>query len=378
MRSSVEEVLMSSNEPRPRLNWPTLLFLILTPLISAILVPLYLIENGFSWAPIILLVIFHAIGCMSITCGYHRYYSHRSYDVHPLIQFLYLAFGAGTFEGSALEWSTDHRRHHRSVDTENDPYSINKGFLYAHMGWLFKKVDIEESAFPKDLNQNSWVRFQHDHYVPIAIFMGFFFPALVSWALGFGFWAGLIFPGLLRIVISQHTTFLINSAAHTFGRQPYTNKNSARDSAILAFLTFGEGYHNFHHFFQADYRNGVRWYEFDPSKWWIRSLAFIGLASRLKRTRREEILKARLAMEERQLISKGACATKVEQLKQQVIEAQTRFRQLKDEYAKAKKSLATKSHELRTEIQLAKIEFRSAYGKWRTLRRSVRRSHAVA
>ena len=105
-------------------------------------------------------------------------------------------------------------------------------------------------------------------------------PALVgfAWIGGIhGFLGGLVYGGFVRVVVVHHATFLINSAAHTWGTQPYSTENTSRDSPLLSFLTFGEGYHNFHHTFQADYRNGHKWYHWDPSKWLIKSASWFGL-----------------------------------------------------------------------------------------------------
>jgi len=358
-----------------------------TPVLAAILVPIYFSTHELTWGLIAFFLVCFTLSNMSITCGYHRYFSHRSYDVHPLIEKLYILVSAGAFQGTLLQWCTDHRRHHRMVDTDEDPYSINKGFWFAHMGWMLTKDEHPESqAYPKDLTKDPWIQFQHDYYVWIASFMGFVLPGLVGWALGFGFWGGVIIGGLLRIVLTQHSTFLINSWAHTIGRRTYTDKNSARDSLLLALMTFGEGYHNYHHLFQADYRNGIKWYHWDPTKWWIRALSFFGLAGKLKRAPKEEILKARIAMEEKVLLSRGACADRVTQLKARVIETQKRLKQLRDDYLQAKKNFALRNNAqermskyelLRAEIKMAKLEFQSAYGQWRVFRRTMRRA-AVA
>jgi stearoyl-CoA desaturase (delta-9 desaturase) len=384
--------------PERRLLWHNILFMTLNPLAALVLTPIYLASHGFSWGLLTLLIITYSISNMVITCGYHRYFAHRSYEVHPLIEFLYIFVGAGAFQGSVLAWATDHRRHHREVDSDADPYSINKGFWYAHLTWMFTESDHPEAkSFPKDLTKNKWIVFQHEYYVWIATFMGFIVPGLIGLVCGFGFWGGAIIGGSLRIALSQHSTFLINSAAHTFGERPYTDKNSARDSVIMAFLTFGEGYHNFHHHFQADYRNGVCWYHWDPTKWWIKSLATIGLAWRLKRARRDEILKAQLSMEEQEMMSKGAPHERLAQLKIRIMDAQQTMRQLRDEYAAAKSTLNAKREKMsrdmrhqvtmqiaqikrikKAEIKMAKLEFKSAYGQWCTFRRIVCRTSVIA
>ncbi|GAL18754.1 fatty acid desaturase [Vibrio maritimus] len=121
------------------------------------------------------------------------------------------------------------------------------------------------------------VMWQHKHYVLLALLTNFGIP--IALGLLYGDLIGFVLVGgALRLVLSHHTTFFINSLAHIWGTQPYTSKNTARDNGILAFFTFGEGYHNFHHIFEHDYRNGIRWWQFDPTKWLIRGSASIGLA----------------------------------------------------------------------------------------------------
>lgn len=367
---------------RPRLLWHNILFMTLNPLAAVVLTPLYISQHGFTWGMAAFLFVTYTISNMSITCGYHRYFSHRSYDAHPFVEFLYIFFGSGAFQGSILSWATDHRRHHRQVDTDEDPYTITKGFWFAHLLWMFREdTHPDANNFPKDLTKSRLIVWQHKYYALIATFVGFILPGLVGWALGFGFWGGLIIGGALRITLSQQSTFLINSAAHMFGRRTYTDKNTARDSLIMAFLTYGEGYHNFHHYFQADYRNGIKWYHWDPTKWWIRSLAFFGLATKLKQARKEDILKARLAMEEKHLLSRGVCADRVSQLKARVMEAQARLKLLREDYLRAKANFSARSAEsryrMKAEIKMAKLEFRAAYGQWRVFRRSARRLAAA-
>jgi stearoyl-CoA desaturase (delta-9 desaturase) len=376
---------LSATEGRGGPLWANIIFMSVTPVLAAILVPLHIYYYGNSWGLWAMTAVFFTVNNMIITTGYHRHFSHLSYEAHPLVRAFYVIVGAGCFQGSVLQWCTDHRRHHRKVDGNEDPYSINKGFFYAHMGWMFSE-DPHAGPYVKDLAANRLIQWQHDQYVWVASFMGFVMPGIVSWALGLGFWGGVIFPGLLRIVLSQHSTFLINSAAHCFGKQTYTDKHSARDSIIMAFLTFGEGYHNFHHSFQLDYRNGTRWYHWDPTKWAIRGMSFIGLATKLKEAPREEILKARLHMEERQLLQIGACATRSNQLKQQIFEAQTKLKALRASYLNAKRDLSLKSSDrfaevkanMRVDIRAAKVEFKKAYSQWRAFRRQSKRVPAAS
>ena len=138
--------------------------------------------------------------------------------------------------------------------------------------------------------------FQHRHYVPLVLATNFGLPLACGWLVG-DFWGVFFLAGVLRLVVSHHFTFFINSLAHMWGERPYTEENTARDNPVLAVLTFGEGYHNFHHEFAHDYRNGVRWWQWDPTKWLIASLQWVGLTRRLKRTPVFQIQRALLSMQ---------------------------------------------------------------------------------
>jgi stearoyl-CoA desaturase (delta-9 desaturase) len=183
-------------------------------------------------------------------------------------------------------------------DDEKDPYSIGRGFWFAHIGWMLKDYEsgtVDYSVVP-DLQKDPVVMWQHDHYVPLVLATNVAAPLLLGFLVGDP-WGVFLLAGLFRLVLNHHLTFFINSLAHMWGSQPYTDENSARDNWFLAILTYGEGYHNYHHLFQADYRNGVRWFAFDLNKWFIATAAGLGLADNLKRTPQFKILRARLAMD---------------------------------------------------------------------------------
>jgi stearoyl-CoA desaturase (delta-9 desaturase) len=209
------------------------------------------------------------------------------------VRAFYLLFGAAAVQNSALKWSADHRIHHARTDTSEDPYNIRRGFWWAHMGWVFHKdprpVDVRRV---KDLAADPLVRWQDRYYIPIAILLGAALPLAIGFAWGDPIGA-LLVAGFLRLVVQWHATGAVNSVTHRFGTQPYSRRNSARDSSLAALITLGEGYHNFHHRFQIDYRNGVRWWHFDPTKWFVWSLSRVGLARDLRRTPPEEIRRAR-------------------------------------------------------------------------------------
>jgi stearoyl-CoA desaturase (delta-9 desaturase) len=215
---------------------------------------------------------------MSITSGYHRLWAHRTYQAHWSVRLVYILFGTMALQHSVLVWASQHRTHHRHVDdVDRDPYSAKRGFWFSHIGWILRNYPsgVNDFTNAKDLERDPMVMFQHRWYVPLAVGLNFGGPLAFGFAFGNPIGA-LLLGGVLRLVVNHHLTFFINSLAHMWGSQPYTDENSARDNGALALITYGEGYHNFHHIFQNDYRNGVRWWQYDPSKWLISSLAWVG------------------------------------------------------------------------------------------------------
>ncbi|MFM1895251.1 MAG: hypothetical protein RLZZ385_325 [Pseudomonadota bacterium] len=285
--------------PKPPINWTNMLVFTLTPLFAVTLVPLYGYFYGydaFEWAMAALLLMFCG---MSITAGYHRLWSHKTYKAHPLLRVVFALGGACALQHDVLHWAADHRRHHRYVDdNDRDPYSAGRGFWFSHMGWILRKYPsgAEDLSNVRDLERDPIVRWQQRHYLSLVLLMNIGLPALLGWWHG-DIIASLLLAGLLRLVVSLHFTWLINSLAHMWGRQTYSTASSARDNPLLALLTWGEGYHNFHHTFQWDYRNGIRWWQWDPTKWLIRSCSWLGLTRDLKRCAAEDIEAARVALQ---------------------------------------------------------------------------------
>jgi stearoyl-CoA desaturase (delta-9 desaturase) len=204
-------------------------------------------------------------------------------------------------QGSALKWAFDHRLHHKHVDGEKDPYGTSKGFWHSHVLWMFEhQVPIEDRVV-RDLMDNPLVMFQHRHYGLLATVSNVLVVAAVALATQDVFGA-LVFGFLVRLFLAHHSTWFINSLAHIWGSKPYSSEHSAVNNFILAHLTFGEGYHNYHHTFSGDYRNGVRWYQFDPPKYLIWLMSKFGLASDLKRVNRVAIEKKLVAADRRLML----------------------------------------------------------------------------
>ena len=286
-------------EPKPPLIWVNTLMFALTFAIAAISVPWYGLTHGFTVATWVVALFFTTASGMAITAGYHRLWAHRTYDAHWSVKVFLLIFGTMSLQNSVWAWASGHRTHHLNVDdADKDPYSIRRGFWFAHLGWMVREYPSGREDFSNipDLKRDPLLAFQHRHYLPLVLAINFGMPILAG--LIFGDVLGmLILAGFMRLVWSHHVTFFINSLAHMWGQQPYTEDNTARDNPVLAVITYGEGYHNFHHLFAHDYRNGVRWWQWDPTKWMIGALSLVGLTRRLKRTPQFQIQKALLAMQ---------------------------------------------------------------------------------
>jgi stearoyl-CoA desaturase (Delta-9 desaturase) len=312
-------------------NWTNMILFTLTPLFAVTLVPWYGFTYGYSvydWAVFVLLMGFCGI---SITAGYHRLWSHKAYKAHPILRFLFAVGGACALQNDVFNWASDHRRHHAFVDNnEKDPYSAGRGFWFSHIGWILHNYPSGSQDFSniKDLQKDPILQWQHKHYLALVLFMNIAVPAFLGY-LGGSIVAGLMLGGLLRLVLSQHVTYLINSLAHMWGKQTFSEKSSARDNPVIALLTYGEGYHNYHHTFQWDYRNGIRWWHYDPTKWLIRSCAWVGLTSDLKRVSPLSIETARLEMQYRKATER--CDT--------LSNADTLRARLEDEYQQLKQTL---------------------------------------
>ncbi|MCZ6830910.1 MAG: fatty acid desaturase [Gammaproteobacteria bacterium] len=293
---------MTQTQGKPPLEPINVALFVGLPLITLIAVPAWGFAVGYASWQWLLAVLFLYLNGLSITAGYHRLWAHRAYRAHPGLKLFFALWGAGALQNSTLVWVSDHRRHHRHVDDADlDPYAASRGLWFSHMGWMLRRYKSNEEDFSNagDLQQDPIVVWQHRHYVLLTTGMNAGLPLAIGW------WAGdiigsLLLIGLLRLVVNHHVTFFINSLAHYWGSQPYSDENSSRDNHLLAFLTYGEGYHNFHHIFQSDYRNGVRWYQWDPSKWLIGACRWLGLAHDLKRIPGFKIQRALLGMQFKQ------------------------------------------------------------------------------
>jgi len=372
-----EQKGQSFTPPKKKLIWLNIGFFTVTTLIGVVAAPFYIYHFGISLSEILLTLFFTLVTGLGVTVGYHRLFAHTTYKTNKFVRFMLLFFASGAFEQPALKWASQHRDHHRYVDTERDPYNIKKGFFYAHMGWLMfwdHTIDLNNA---KDLQKDPLIMHQYRNYHIWAIGTGILLP-LVLGALTGHLLGALILAVCFRITFVYHTTFFINSACHMFGKATYDIDTSARDHWMVAYLTNGEGYHNFHHRFPNDYRNGLRWYHWDASKWVIALLSRLGLAHSLKRASNFHILQARIAADNLRL-QNGLVEVK-EVHKQQVTELlSATYQNLKEhlhvweskvkEYQETlKKQLSAHSQEVGAaalkKIEIAKQKFQSSHRQW--------------
>ncbi|MPS31180.1 MULTISPECIES: fatty acid desaturase [unclassified Salinivibrio] len=370
----------TSPPQKPRLIWLNISVFTLTFLIAVIGTPLWAWHHGFDWMQITALIVAFSFCGLSITAGYHRLWAHKTYQAHPALRFIFAIGGAFALQNSALHWSSDHRIHHRHVDDNDvDPYSAKRGFWFSHLGWMLREYHPNrygDYSNCRDLQKDKIVMWQHKHYLALTLATNFGFP--IAFGLLHGdLWGAILLVGFTRLVLSHHTTFFINSLAHVWGSQPYTDKNTARDNGVLALMTFGEGYHNFHHIFENDYRNGIRWWQFDPTKWLIKTASWLGLAEKLRVTPEEKIEKARATMQlqriTQQLSDKPHASHRLQILQQ---EYDALVAKMADYYTLKKQLLALERDKLREKVENAeltqqyqdlKVRFQQQKRSWQVL-----------
>jgi stearoyl-CoA desaturase (delta-9 desaturase) len=228
--------------------------------------------NGLDLA---LLLAFYLLSGLGITVGHHRLLTHRSFETYPWLKAALLMAGAMDFEGEPGDWASTHLEHHAHSDAEGDPHSPLVSLWHSHVGWMFThkpRFEIYGPWLPKD---------------PIVLFGNatWWLWAVLGLAIPFaiGGWQGLLWGGLVRVFLTHHLTWSVNSICHTFGTRPYATRDRSRNNWVMGLLSFGEGWHNNHHAFPRSAFHGLRWWEFDLSGLLIRGLEAVGLAWNVQR-----------------------------------------------------------------------------------------------
>ncbi len=248
-------------------------------------------NSALYWNDLVVFAIVYAFTGLGITVGFHRMLTHRAFQTSPWLRGTIAAMGSAAIEGPVISWVADHRKHHAFADQEGDPHSphVNhghglrgalRGLLHAHVGWIFKHDQRAlQARYAKDLIDDPVIAFVHRTFL-LWVAVGMLVPFLLGWAIGGTLTAGLtglLWGGLIRMLVLHHVTYSINSLCHFFGRRPYATGDQSRNLAWLAPFSMGESWHNNHHAFPTSAAHGLRWWQFDVSALVIRGLERVGL-----------------------------------------------------------------------------------------------------
>ena len=284
-----DDIQPTENETLDRFLTGTITVL---PFIGLILVGWQLWDNALNWSDIAVFAIVYPLCGLGITVGFHRLLTHRAFKTKPWVRFAFAAMGSAAIEGPVISWVADHRKHHAFADQPGDPHSPHvdhghglkgalKGLFHAHVGWLFIHTDrANKERYAPDLMKDPVVAYV-DRTFFVWVLVGLLVPFLLGWAIGGTLLAGLtglLWGGLVRMLVLHHVTYSINSLCHFFGRRDYPTDDESRNLAWLAPLSFGESWHNNHHAFPTSAHHGLRWWEVDISALAIRGLEKVGLA----------------------------------------------------------------------------------------------------
>jgi len=235
----------------------------------------------FSWSGVIVAgILYYLTGAIGICLGFHRLLTHRSLRVSRVLEYAIATLGTLALQGGPIEWVSTHRAHHAYSDTARDPHDARKGFLWSHMTWLFapnpaRLTDAEQVRFARELAADPYYRFLERAHPWLQL-------ALAAALFALGGWSWLVWGIFVRLVVTYHVTWFVNSATHAFGYRSYAAGDLSTNSWWVALLAWGEGWHNNHHAFPFSARHGLRWYEFDFTWLTIRLLTLLRLASKVK------------------------------------------------------------------------------------------------
>jgi stearoyl-CoA desaturase (delta-9 desaturase) len=217
---------------------------------------------------------------LGITLGFHRLFSHRAFVAKKSMVYLFGILGCMAAQGPILYWVSAHRQHHQHSDQEHDPHSpVRKGFWYAHIGWMLEHDPVMHRNLVRDLKNQPEILWMDRHYLKWLL-LGFALPTLAA-GLYLGSWQGavlgFIWGGLFRMFAVHQCTWAVNSICHLFGHRAYHTHDSSRNNVMVAVFTMGEGWHNNHHAYPRSARQGLRWWQWDPTYYCIWVLQKCGL-----------------------------------------------------------------------------------------------------
>lgn len=271
--------------------WVT--FFVIAPFV-AVMTAMVLAWNRYVFASdVFLLLVMHFFTAIGVTIGYHRMVTHQGFKSSPIVRGFFIMLGSMAYAGVSApdEWAATHIKHHAHSDQEDDPHSPLDGFWHAHMGWLYSTKDPDNvKKYAPHLLEDPVVQFFNTYWY-VSTILAFGIPFAI------GGWTGLLWGGFVRLFITEHTTWSVNSICHCFGRRPFETSDESRNEWIVGLLAFGEGWHNNHHAFPNSAIQGLRWWQFDLSGLIIRALEKLGLVWEVERVS-EEAQKAKMRKSE--------------------------------------------------------------------------------
>ncbi len=259
------------------------LFVVVVPFIGTLYAMVMLWNQWVDWLDVTLMLVLYIFSGLGITMGFHRMLTHKSFMAKPWLRRLLLIAGCMAVEGDPMTWASTHIQHHAHSDDEDDPHSPLEGLWHSHVGWLFKhqhNIDVYGSWLKKDPDV-VWVTKTWLFWVAL----GLIIPTAIAG------WSGLIWGGLVRIFLTHHITWSVNSICHTFGSRDFQTRDASRNNFIVGLLAFGEGWHNNHHAFPRSAFHGLRWWQIDISAYLIRGLERLGLVWNVVRVKEEDLRK---------------------------------------------------------------------------------------
>jgi fatty-acid desaturase len=260
-----------------RPNWPTGLGLLAIHAFALLaFLPVF-----FSWSGVIAaLVVANLTGALGVTLCFHRTLTHRALRMVKPFEYLTAVLGTLAFQGDPIRWVATHRLHHAHSDRDGDPHSARKGLTWAHMLWLFRtNPNVPNAAELRrqtpDLYGERFYRRLMVLHVPLQI-------ALAALLWFFGGWSWVVWGIFVRLVVTYHATWFVNSAAHSSGYRSFNTTDRSSNSWWVALISWGEGWHNNHHAFPFSARHGLKWYEYDCTWWYIRFLEAMSVVDKVR------------------------------------------------------------------------------------------------
>jgi len=296
------------------------LAVVLVPILGLAAAVVMLWGAPFYWMYAGLLIGLYTLSSVGIGVGYHRLFTHKSFEAAPAVRYTLAVLGSFGVEGPVIKWVARHRMHHQYADQPGDPHSPHmpgigrllkdgsehhdedehcprsvasmlRGFWHAHVGWFTEPDPPDLLRYVPDLLKDNVVLAADRQFIRWVV-VSLLLPAALgglltqSWM---GVLLGFLWGGLVRVFLVHHVTWSVNSVCHLWGTRPYATRDESRDNALLGVLAFGEGWHNAHHAFPTSARHGLKWWKLDINYIVIRGLAALGLAWDIRLPERERI-----------------------------------------------------------------------------------------